>query len=90
MRAMYDDLYNGDYQSAAKLQRWLTPKMAALFMFPSPSPVKAVLSAQGFQVGDCRMPIMTLNDDEKAQLAAALDLPEGALNGKLPLNLGEN
>ena len=36
------------------------------------------------------MPIMTLNDDEKAQLAVALDLPKDALNGKLPLNLEEN
>ena len=90
MRTMYDALYKGDYQSAAKLQRWLTPKMAALFMFPSPSPVKALLNAQGFNVGGCRMPIMTLNDDEKAQLAVALDLPKDALNGKLPLNLEEN
>lgn len=89
MREMYDDLYRGDYQAAAKLQRWLTPKMAALFMFPSPSPVKAVLNAQGFAVGGCRLPIMTLNDDEKQQLAKALDLSADALNGDLPLNLGE-
>ncbi|WP_251546779.1 4-hydroxy-tetrahydrodipicolinate synthase [Limosilactobacillus caecicola] len=88
MRAMYDALYDGDYQTAAKLQRWLTPKMAALFMFPSPSPVKAVLNAQGFAVGGCRLPIMTLNDDEKAQLAVALDLPKDALNHDLPLDLG--
>lgn len=88
MREMYDDLYKGDYQAAAKIQRWLTPKMAALFMFPSPSPVKALLAAQGYKVGACRLPIMTLNDDEKAQLATALDLPKDALNGKLPLNLG--
>lgn len=90
MREMYDDLYDGNYQDAAKIQRWLTPKMAALFMFPSPSPVKALLNAQGFNVGGCRLPIMTLNDEEKAQLATALDLPKDALNGHLPLNLGEN
>lgn len=48
MRAMYDALSAGNYQVAAKLQRWLTPRMAALFMFPSPSPVKAVLAAQGW------------------------------------------
>lgn len=89
MREMYDDLYRGDYQAAAKLQRWLTPKMAALFMFPSPSPVKAVLNAQGVEVGGCRLPIMTLNDAEKQQLAKALDLPADALNGQLPLNLGD-
>ena len=32
---------------------------------------------------------MTLNDEEKSQLATALDLPVDALNGDLPLDLGE-
>ncbi|WP_201331759.1 4-hydroxy-tetrahydrodipicolinate synthase, partial [Lactobacillus nasalidis] len=51
MRKMYDELYAGNYALAGSLQRWLTPRMNALFMFPSPSPVKAVLAAQGYQVG---------------------------------------
>lgn len=89
MRQMYDDLYAGKYQEAAKLQRWLTPRMAALFMFPSPSPVKALLNAQGFDMGGCRLPIVPLNDEEKSQLAEALSLPSDALQGKLPLDLGE-
>ncbi|KRM24701.1 4-hydroxy-tetrahydrodipicolinate synthase [Limosilactobacillus panis] len=90
MRAMYDALYKGDYQAAGKLQRWLTPKMAALFMYPSPSPVKALLNAQGFSTGSCRLPILPLNDDEKKALAKALDLPsDKLLNKQLPLNLGE-
>lgn len=29
MREMYDNLYAGNYPEAARLQRWLTPKMAA-------------------------------------------------------------
>ncbi|WP_283582758.1 4-hydroxy-tetrahydrodipicolinate synthase [Limosilactobacillus difficilis] len=89
MRQMYDDLYAGKYQEAGKLQRWLTPRMAALFMFPSPSPVKAVLNAQGFAMGGCRLPIVPLNAEEKARLATALSLPSDALQGKLPLDLGE-
>ncbi len=44
---MYDALYAGDLTKAGGLKRQLTPKMAALFMFPSPTPVKAVLNAQG-------------------------------------------
>lgn len=90
MREMYDQLYNGNWQAAARLQRWLTPKMAALFMYPSPSPVKAVLNAQGFAVGGCRLPITTLNDTEKQALAQALDLPKDALQHALPLNLGKD
>lgn len=89
MRAMLDYLRDGDIAAAGRLQRWLTPKMAALFMFPSPSPVKAVLNAQGFATGGCRLPILTLNKDEKRQLEAALSLANGSLDDGLPLNLGE-
>lgn len=88
MRQMYDQLYAGNYQKAGELQRLLTPKMAALFMYPSPSPVKAVLNAQGFNVGGCRLPILTLNDEEKRSLEEALTLPAGSLSAEdLPLDL---
>ena len=89
MRAMYDVLSAGDYQAAAKLQRWLTPRMAALFMFPSPSPVKAVLAAQGLATDHCRLPVCDLTAEEKEQLATALGLPSDALAGQLPTDLGE-
>lgn len=82
MRQMYDQLYAGNFAKAGELQRLLTPKMAALFMYPSPSPVKAVLNAQGFEVGGCRLPILTLNDEEKQQLEQALELPAGSLNAQ--------
>lgn len=72
MREMYDDLAAGNVQVAGQLMRELTPKMAALFMYPSPSPVKAVLNANGFNVGDCRLPILSLNAEEEANLAEAL------------------
>lgn len=88
LRAMYDALAQGDVAKAGQLQRWLTPRMAALFMYPSPSPVKAVLNAQGFVVGGCRLPIVTLNDAEKQELATALQLPASALTDQLPLDLG--
>lgn len=88
LRAMYDALAQGDVAKAGRLQRWLTPRMAALFMYPSPSPVKAVLNAQGFAVGGCRLPIVTLNDAEKQELATALQLPASALTDQLPLDLG--
>lgn len=89
MREMLDDLHQGNIAEAGRLQRWLTPRMAALFMFPSPSPVKAVLNAQGFATGGCRLPILALNDEEKGQLEAALSLPSGSLTKGLPLNLEE-
>lgn len=89
MREMYDDLYAGNYPEAARLQRWLTPRMAALFMYPSPSPVKAVLNAQGFKTGDCRLPLVSLNEEEKVTLAQHLGLKDDALMHELPLDLGK-
>ena len=88
MREMYDDLDQGKVAAAGKLQRRLMPKMQALFMYPSPSPVKAVLNAQGLPSGGCRLPIMDLNQAEKRQLAVHLGLDESALLHKLPLELG--
>lgn len=76
MSTMYQKLEDGDYLGAGKLQRFLTPKMAALFMYPSPSPVKAVLNDRGYNVGTCRLPILPLNDEEKNKLYQALDLEE--------------
>ncbi|MPW13870.1 4-hydroxy-tetrahydrodipicolinate synthase family protein [Lactobacillus helveticus] len=90
MRRMYDALYEGKYPEAAKIQRWLTPRMQALFMYPSPSPVKAVLNAQGFETGDCRLPLVALNYEEKVTLAQHLGLYDNALLQKLPLDLGKD
>lgn len=89
MREMYDALYDGNYAKSGRLIRWLIPRMQALFMFPSPAPVKAVLNAQGFKTGGCRLPILALDDAEKGQLAKRLGLAENALASKLPLDLGE-
>lgn len=88
MREMYDDLDQGKVAAAGKLQRRLMSKMQALFMCPSPSPVKAVLNAQGLPAGGCRLPIVDLNETEKRQLAIHLGLTESALLHKLPLELG--
>lgn len=88
MRAMYDALAAGDVAEAARLQRFLTPRMQALFMYPSPSPAKAVLNAQGFEVGGCRLPILPLDADEKAKLAKALGVADFSHGESLPLDLG--
>ncbi len=89
MRKMFDVFYEGNYPEAARIQRWLTPRMAALFMYPSPSPVKAVLNAQGFATGGCRLPLVSLNKEEKITLAQKLGLKDNALDHKLPLDLGK-
>jgi len=74
MSEMYQALDEGNYQIAGRIQRQLTPKMAALFMYPSPSPVKAALNHVGYQVGGCRLPILPLNETEQTKLFKILDL----------------
>lgn len=74
MTEMFKSLDEGNYQIAGKIQRQLTPKMAALFMYPSPSPVKAALNRLGFKVGGCRLPILPLNESEKETLFKILDV----------------
>ncbi|WP_105956467.1 4-hydroxy-tetrahydrodipicolinate synthase [Apilactobacillus quenuiae] len=87
MREMYDDLDAGNYKVAGAIQRKLTPRMSALFMYPSPSPVKAVMKAQGYQVGACRLPILSLDNEEKQHLADNLGLEHDALLNSLPKEL---
>lgn len=72
IRALLDAVKHGDLLKAGKLQRELTPKMEALFLYPSPAPVKAVLNAQNWSVGSPRLPILPLNQKEKLNLAHQL------------------
>ena len=74
MTEMYQSLEDGNYRIAGQIQRQLTPKMNALFMYPSPSPVKAALNRLGFKVGGCRLPILSLDKDEQEQLFKILDI----------------
>lgn len=74
MSAMYAAVDRGDVQAAAALQRELTPKMKALFMYPSPAPVKAALNHLGYPVGGSRLPIVALDKTEQAKLFKILEI----------------
>jgi 4-hydroxy-tetrahydrodipicolinate synthase len=65
---------NGRVQEAAVLHRNLLPIMKALFMAPNPTPVKTALNIQGVQVGDVRLPMVPLNDEEKSALQKVLPI----------------
>ncbi|CAJ2233028.1 4-hydroxy-tetrahydrodipicolinate synthase [Fructilactobacillus sanfranciscensis] len=67
LRRMYQ-LMNNDIQLAGQIQRELTPKMQALFMFPSPSPVKFLLNHDWLNVGGSRLPIVDLNEKQQNEL----------------------
>ena len=45
--------------------------------------------AQGFKTGGCRLPLVSLNEEEKVTLAQHLGLKDDALMHELPLDLGK-
>ena len=73
MQELFTAVDTGDIKKAGALQRWLTPRMNALFMYPSPSPVKAILAEQHAIKEQLRLPLMPLTADELATLHGKLD-----------------
>ncbi|MFK2826164.1 4-hydroxy-tetrahydrodipicolinate synthase [Bacillus sp. B190/17] len=76
MQTMIEHFKNGKLQESALAHRSLLPIIKALFAAPSPSPVKAALNLHGVPVGNVRLPIVPLNDEEQNALQQALKLVE--------------
>ncbi|MFD1170246.1 4-hydroxy-tetrahydrodipicolinate synthase [Oceanobacillus caeni] len=68
MQEMVTRFKDGDVAYAASLHRQLLPLMKALFTSPNPTPVKEALNHIGVQVGGVRLPLVPLNDTERAAL----------------------
>ncbi|KAA8432339.1 4-hydroxy-tetrahydrodipicolinate synthase [Weissella sagaensis] len=73
MTDLFAALAAGDIVKAGEIQRWLTPKMLALFSYPSPAPVKAVLAHQGELQNVTRLPILPLDDIETQDVLEKLE-----------------
>ncbi len=72
MQVMMTSFKTGDMATAAAIHRRLVPIMKALFAAPNPSPVKAALTIRGIQVGDVRLPMIPLTNEETLTLRNAL------------------
>ncbi len=68
MQEMVSAFVNGDIQEAAKKHQQLLPLMEGLFKAPSPAPVKTALQVKGLDVGSVRLPLVPLNEEERAQI----------------------
>ncbi|WP_068672644.1 4-hydroxy-tetrahydrodipicolinate synthase [Oceanobacillus sp. Castelsardo] len=68
MQEMVTRFKHGDVAYAASAHRHLLPLMKALFTSPNPTPVKEALNHIGVQVGSVRLPLVPLNDTERAAL----------------------
>ena len=64
MHQMISAIEKSDIKAAAAVQRKFIPKVNALFSYPSPAPVKAVLNYLGFGVGPLRLPLVSCPPNE--------------------------
>ena len=60
--------WNGDMETAMKLQREALPLVDALFSEVNPIPVKAAMNAMGLEVGPLRAPLCEMSDANKAKM----------------------
>lgn len=70
LQKMVTSYFNGDIKGAAEQHQRLLPLVEGLFKAPSPAPVKTALQLKGLDVGSVRLPLMPLNEQERAALFA--------------------
>lgn len=67
------DLFlKGDVKASAKLQLDLLDVTNALFIDVNPIPVKEAMNLMGMQVGNCRLPLIEMEDKTKSMLINAM------------------
>ncbi|SDJ71371.1 4-hydroxy-tetrahydrodipicolinate synthase [Sediminibacillus albus] len=72
MQEMLEAYHKGEVKKAAQLHRQMLPLMKALFMAPSPAPVKTALQIKGMDVGGVRLPLVPLSSEERNILTQLL------------------
>ena len=70
--AMTDACLRGDYAAAAKMQCDLLPLINALFSEVNPIPAKAATAAMGFGADALRLPLTSMEDQNRAVLFAEM------------------
>ncbi len=73
MKEMIELFEQGKVNEASRLHRKLLPIMRALFMAPSPSPVKSALKYQQIDVGSVRLPLVPLSPFEEQNLFRVIE-----------------
>ena len=68
MNEMFQAIEHNDIKKAAAIQRQFIPKVNALFSYPSPAPVKAVLNYMGFEAGPTRLPLVPAPAEEAKRI----------------------
>lgn len=67
MKDMIDAYFAGNVKTAAKLHQKYLPVFTGIFSAPSPTPLKYALAQKGLIQETVRLPLVTLNENEKQQ-----------------------
>lgn len=73
IKAMLDAWRDGDRTEALRIHLALYELSKVLFCAPSPGPAKAALAHRGFPVGGVRLPLLELDEADRAKVAGVLD-----------------
>jgi 4-hydroxy-tetrahydrodipicolinate synthase len=76
MKEMTSAFQRGDVVQAGALHRQLLPMMKVLFSAPNPTPVKEALNRIGVPAGGVRLPLIPLNETERANLFNVMEVYE--------------
>ncbi|UOQ47668.1 4-hydroxy-tetrahydrodipicolinate synthase [Gracilibacillus caseinilyticus] len=68
MNEMVAACQTGNIVRAQELHQYLVPIMKSMFMAPSPAPIKSALGMFGVDVGEVRLPLVPLNEQEMTLL----------------------
>lgn len=64
--------FDGNLAEARRIQLATVPLVKALFMEPNPVPTKVALNLMGMHVGDCRLPLTSMEETNKEVLIRTL------------------
>lgn len=73
IKEMMDDFFNGDIKKAVRMHQKLMPLFKALFITTNPIPLKAALNLTGINVGEPRLPLISLPEEMSKMLKEVLE-----------------
>ena len=63
---------DGDFKKATELSVKYSDLMDGMFMDVNPIPVKEAMNMMGMEMGDCRLPLVSMSENKKAELKEIL------------------
>jgi len=72
IQGIVDKFFAGEWEECRKMQLSILPMVKLLFADVNPMPVKAALRIMGYDVGECRLPLVDIEDELRVKLRAEM------------------